>query len=159
MVVPFPVVVTGSGKLSWTEEDDLKSTNLVHGDVYRLQQGSVFFVQSNLETTETERQKLRIHAIFANSNFDLHVCKLTHLLDFIQSIIHSLSFGLICRNHQLDLILAFGIWLLALTGRFCKQLFGYNRFSCLVYYSLFGLLCDLKMIRMQNVDVRFRQQL
>ncbi|KAI3451728.1 hypothetical protein Pfo_008393 [Paulownia fortunei] len=64
-------VYTGSGKLSWTEEDDLKSTELRRGDVYRLEQGAVFFMQSNLET-EMERQKLRIHAIFANSDNDLH---------------------------------------------------------------------------------------
>ncbi|KAK4393644.1 Vicilin-like seed storage protein [Sesamum angolense] len=60
-------VHTGSGRLSWTEEDDLKNAELRRGDVYRLRQGSVFFIQSNLET-ETERQKLRIHAIFANSD-------------------------------------------------------------------------------------------
>ncbi|CAA0839579.1 RmlC-like cupins superfamily protein [Striga hermonthica] len=64
-------VHTGSGKLSWTEEDDLKSTDIRRGDAYRIEQGSVFFIQSNLET-DTERQKLRIHAIFANSKDDLH---------------------------------------------------------------------------------------
>ncbi|KAL0332512.1 UNVERIFIED_CONTAM: Vicilin-like seed storage protein [Sesamum calycinum] len=65
-------VHTGSGRLSWTEEDDLKNAELRRGDVYRLRQGSVFFIQSNLET-ETERQKLRIHAIFANSDNGLTV--------------------------------------------------------------------------------------
>ncbi|KAL0449974.1 UNVERIFIED_CONTAM: Vicilin-like seed storage protein [Sesamum latifolium] len=65
-------VHTGSGRLSWTEEDDLKNADLRRGDVYRLRQGSVFFIQSNLET-ETERQKLRIHAIFANSDNGLTV--------------------------------------------------------------------------------------
>ncbi|KAL0343319.1 UNVERIFIED_CONTAM: Vicilin-like seed storage protein [Sesamum angustifolium] len=65
-------VHTGSGRLSWTEEDELKNAELRRGDVYRLRQGSVFFIQSNLET-ETERQKLRIHAIFANSDNGLTV--------------------------------------------------------------------------------------
>ncbi|KAL3844850.1 hypothetical protein ACJIZ3_002253 [Penstemon smallii] len=60
-------VNTGSGRLSWTEENGLKHTDLSRGDVYRLQEGSVFFIQSNLET---ERQKLRIHALFANSDQD-----------------------------------------------------------------------------------------
>ncbi|KAK4490592.1 hypothetical protein RD792_001277 [Penstemon davidsonii] len=61
-------VNTGSGRLSWTEENDLKHADVSRGDVYRLQEGSVFFIQSNLET---ERQKLRIHALFSNSNQDI----------------------------------------------------------------------------------------
>ncbi|XP_073288431.1 vicilin-like seed storage protein At4g36700 [Primulina huaijiensis] len=60
-------VQRGSGKLSWAEENDSKDIDLRPGDVYRLQAGTVFFIQSNLET-EGERQKLRIHAIFADSN-------------------------------------------------------------------------------------------
>lgn len=60
----------GSGKLRWTEEDDLKSAELRRGDVYRVEEGSVFFLESNLET---ERPKLRIHALFANSNNALNV--------------------------------------------------------------------------------------
>ncbi|KAL3630316.1 hypothetical protein CASFOL_023300 [Castilleja foliolosa] len=64
-------VHTGSGKLSWTYEDELKSTEITRGDVFRLEQGSFFFINSNLET-ETERQKLRINAIFFDSNNDLH---------------------------------------------------------------------------------------
>ncbi|KAL7101784.1 hypothetical protein ACP275_08G076300 [Erythranthe tilingii] len=65
-------VHTGSGKLSWTEEDELRTTDLIRGDVYRLEEGAVFFLQSNLETTKTERQKLRIHAIFTDPNNGLH---------------------------------------------------------------------------------------
>ncbi|KAH6788276.1 hypothetical protein C2S52_007828 [Perilla frutescens var. hirtella] len=64
-------VHTGSGKLSWTEENELKTTDLRRGDVYRLKEGAVFFIQSNLET-ETERQKLRINAIFSDPNTDMH---------------------------------------------------------------------------------------
>ncbi|XP_073063841.1 vicilin-like seed storage protein At4g36700 [Primulina eburnea] len=60
-------VQTGGGKLSWAEENDLKDIDLKPGDAFRLQAGTVFFIQSNLET-EPERHKLRIHAIFADSN-------------------------------------------------------------------------------------------
>ncbi|XP_073148126.1 vicilin-like seed storage protein At4g36700 [Henckelia pumila] len=63
-------VQTGSGKLSWAEENDSNDIDLRPGDVYRLQTGTVFFIQSNLET-EAERQKLRIHAIFVDSNHEL----------------------------------------------------------------------------------------
>ncbi|KZV42391.1 vicilin-like antimicrobial peptides 2-2-like [Dorcoceras hygrometricum] len=65
-------VHSGRGKLSWTEEDDLKRTQIKQGDVYRLEQGSVFFVDSVDETDQAEPQKLRIHAIFAKSEEDLH---------------------------------------------------------------------------------------
>ncbi|XP_073119912.1 vicilin-like seed storage protein At4g36700 [Henckelia pumila] len=65
-------VHSGRGKLSWTEEEDLKRTHIKQGDVYRLEQGSVFFVHSSNETgDQAEPQKLRIHAIFANSDEDL----------------------------------------------------------------------------------------
>ncbi|XP_073018985.1 vicilin-like seed storage protein At4g36700 [Primulina eburnea] len=64
-------VHSGRGQLSWTEEDYLKRTHIKQGDVYRLEQGSVFFVNSSKETDQAEPQKLRIHAIFANSDEDL----------------------------------------------------------------------------------------
>ncbi|KZV19011.1 vicilin-like antimicrobial peptides 2-2-like [Dorcoceras hygrometricum] len=63
-------VQTGSGKLSWAEENELKDVDLKPGDVYRLQAGTVFFLQSNLET-EAGRYKLRIHALFADSKDEL----------------------------------------------------------------------------------------
>lgn len=50
---------------SWTRGVDIR-----RGDVYRLPPGTVFFIQSNLEP---ERRKLRICAIFANSEQDLRV--------------------------------------------------------------------------------------
>ncbi|KAM1810452.1 hypothetical protein ACFX12_027205 [Malus domestica] len=63
-------VNTGSGRLSWTDDDKIRRVDIKRGDVYRLTPGSVFFVQSNLET---ERQKLRINAIFtSNSDDDLY---------------------------------------------------------------------------------------
>ncbi|XP_061950400.1 vicilin-like seed storage protein At2g18540 [Populus nigra] len=62
-------VHTGNGKLSWTDGREMKRMNLRRGDVYRLQAGSVFFVQSNLDS---ERQKMRIHAIFSNTDEDIY---------------------------------------------------------------------------------------
>ncbi|GAV69512.1 Cupin_1 domain-containing protein [Cephalotus follicularis] len=62
-------VHTGSGILSWGNEDDIKRVNLRRGDIYRLQAGSVFFVEGNLEP---EREKLRLHAIFSNTDKDLY---------------------------------------------------------------------------------------
>ncbi|EPS61382.1 hypothetical protein M569_13415, partial [Genlisea aurea] len=57
-------VHTGSGRLSWMdgEDDDAKSVDLRPGDVYGLEEGSIFYLQSYLETLQ--RNKLRIHAIF-----------------------------------------------------------------------------------------------
>ncbi|XAR57878.1 hypothetical protein NMG60_11026163 [Bertholletia excelsa] len=50
-------VHTGSGTLTWADENKSRRVNLQAGDVYRVQLGTVFFLQSNLEP---ERQKLRI---------------------------------------------------------------------------------------------------
>ncbi|GFY94013.1 RmlC-like cupins superfamily protein [Actinidia rufa] len=61
-------VKTGSGRLIWVDEDEKRTVNLRRGDVYRLQPGTAFSVQSNLEA---ERQKLRIYALFTNSIEDL----------------------------------------------------------------------------------------
>ncbi|PSS36456.1 Vicilin-like seed storage protein [Actinidia chinensis var. chinensis] len=61
-------VKTGSGRLIWVDEDEKRTVNLRQGDVYRLQPGTAFSVQSNLEA---ERQKLRIYALFTNSIEDL----------------------------------------------------------------------------------------
>lgn len=66
------MVLLGSGKLSWTDENEVKTAYLRRGDVYSLKSGAVFFLESNLET-ETERQRLRITSIFANSNTHLQV--------------------------------------------------------------------------------------
>ncbi|KAK9265740.1 hypothetical protein L1049_025334 [Liquidambar formosana] len=62
-------VHTGSGRLSWTQGEEMVRVRLQRGDVYRLQPGAAFFVQSNLDT---QREKLRITAIFASSSDDLH---------------------------------------------------------------------------------------
>ena len=69
----FLAVILGSGKLNWVDEDEEKPrlTPLKRGDVYRLKPGSVFYLRSNLEA---EREKLRIYAIFVNSeDGDLNV--------------------------------------------------------------------------------------
>ncbi|KAL4353291.1 hypothetical protein GQ457_06G040230 [Hibiscus cannabinus] len=65
-------VHTGSGTLSWTDDDDdddVKNVNIRKGDIYRLQQGSVFYVQSSLEAG---RERLRIYAIFTNTEDDIY---------------------------------------------------------------------------------------
>ncbi|KAL1566565.1 vicilin-like seed storage protein [Salvia divinorum] len=59
----FFYVHAGSGRLSWTEDDELKDMNIKGGDVHRLVQGSVLYIRSD--------EGLKIHAIFANSNDDL----------------------------------------------------------------------------------------
>ncbi|KAF9682302.1 hypothetical protein SADUNF_Sadunf05G0094700 [Salix dunnii] len=59
-------VHTGNGKLRWTDGGkEMKRMNLRRGDVCRLQAGSVFFVQSNLDP---EREKMRIYAIFSDTD-------------------------------------------------------------------------------------------
>ncbi|XP_021717850.1 vicilin-like seed storage protein At2g18540 [Chenopodium quinoa] len=60
-------VKTGSGKISWTDSDELKKVDLQRGDVYRLKSGSLFYLHSNLEAEET---RLRIVAVFANPKED-----------------------------------------------------------------------------------------
>ncbi|CAM8905080.1 unnamed protein product [Rhodiola kirilowii] len=62
---------SGNGDLTWIDQGKGSATmSLSKGDVYRLKQGSVFFIRSNLGTVQRER--LRITALFANSNEDLH---------------------------------------------------------------------------------------
>ncbi|WMV16786.1 hypothetical protein MTR67_010171 [Solanum verrucosum] len=61
-------VHTGSGKLTWMNENEEKSVDLRIGDVFRLPFGSIFFLESNLDPI---RQKLRVYSIFPNSGDDL----------------------------------------------------------------------------------------
>lgn len=63
----FVYMHVGSGRLSWADEDDIRTLDIRRGDVYRLQPGSVFYIESNLEQ---EREKLRIDAIFSNTEDD-----------------------------------------------------------------------------------------
>ncbi|KAK8694709.1 hypothetical protein V6N13_072255 [Hibiscus sabdariffa] len=62
-------VHTGSGTLSWTDDDDIRNVEIRKGDIYRLHQGSVFYLQSSLVA---EREKLRIYAIFTNTEDDIY---------------------------------------------------------------------------------------
>ncbi|KAH6799259.1 hypothetical protein C2S51_035743 [Perilla frutescens var. frutescens] len=61
-------VHAGRGQLSWTEEEELKHIDIRRGDVHRLLRGTVLYVRSD----EMEQERLKIHALFANSNDDLH---------------------------------------------------------------------------------------
>lgn len=77
---PYPcfthsILRAGSGKISWTDEDETKKVELKRGDIYRLRPGTFFYIESSLEM---ERQKLRIYALFANAETDLHVCISSH---------------------------------------------------------------------------------
>ncbi|XP_004512222.4 vicilin-like seed storage protein At4g36700 [Cicer arietinum] len=58
-------VHTGSGKLSWANEDETGTTEICEGDVGSLREGSVFYIHSNLEA---QRKKLRIYAMFTNTD-------------------------------------------------------------------------------------------
>ncbi|KHN42001.1 Vicilin-like antimicrobial peptides 2-2 [Glycine soja] len=58
-------VHTGSGKLTWANDDGTSTIRLREGDVCSLNEGSVFYIQSNLEA---ERRKLRIYAMFTNTD-------------------------------------------------------------------------------------------
>ncbi|KAE8647587.1 vicilin-like seed storage protein At2g18540 [Cucumis sativus] len=60
-------VHTGSGRLNWFDDNDLKEVDLRRGDLYRLHPGSIFYLQSSLET---EREKLRIYALFSSTDED-----------------------------------------------------------------------------------------
>ncbi|KAJ7952973.1 Vicilin-like seed storage protein [Quillaja saponaria] len=62
-------VQTGSGRLSWADGEDIVRVELQQGDIYMVRAGSVFHLHSSLEP---ERQKLRITAIFANTDDDLY---------------------------------------------------------------------------------------
>ncbi|GAB4847112.1 hypothetical protein Ancab_026122 [Ancistrocladus abbreviatus] len=63
-------VHTGSGRLSWTDKDEIAHLKVQRGDAYRLRSGTIFYIQSDLEP---ERRSLRINAIFAPSDDDVEV--------------------------------------------------------------------------------------
>lgn len=52
------------------KDDKSQGIRIQRGDVYRLKPGTIFYMQSSLDD---ERRKLRIYAIFANSEGDLRV--------------------------------------------------------------------------------------
>ncbi|CAJ1930033.1 unnamed protein product [Sphenostylis stenocarpa] len=57
-------VHTGSGKLTWVNDDGTGTIPLRKGDLCSLGEESVFYIQSDLEA---ERRKLRIYAMFTNT--------------------------------------------------------------------------------------------
>ncbi|KAJ1419051.1 RmlC-like cupin domain superfamily [Sesbania bispinosa] len=58
-------VHTGSGRLTYADEDGRDSIHLREGDLCSLREGSAFYIQSSLEP---ERKKLRIYAMFTNTD-------------------------------------------------------------------------------------------
>ncbi|KAL3739620.1 hypothetical protein ACJRO7_020953 [Eucalyptus globulus] len=62
-------VHTGRGRLNWADENDVRRIDLRRGDIYKLRPGTIFYVQSSLEP---EREKLRINAIFTNTEEDIY---------------------------------------------------------------------------------------
>ncbi|RDX62083.1 Vicilin-like seed storage protein [Mucuna pruriens] len=58
-------VHTGSGKLTWANDGGSSTISLREGDLCSLNEGSVFYIQSSLEA---ERRKLRIYAMFTNTD-------------------------------------------------------------------------------------------
>ncbi|KAJ1415290.1 RmlC-like cupin domain superfamily [Sesbania bispinosa] len=58
-------VHTGSGRLTYADEDGSDSIHLREGDLCSLREGSAFYIQSSLEP---ERKKLRIYAMFTNTD-------------------------------------------------------------------------------------------
>ncbi|KAL6222443.1 hypothetical protein ACLB2K_005835 [Fragaria x ananassa] len=64
-------VHTGSGTLNWAhgEDDQISKVSIKKGEIHRLRPGSLFFLPSDLQT---ERHKLRINAIFANTEENVY---------------------------------------------------------------------------------------
>ncbi|URD76141.1 Cupin [Musa troglodytarum] len=60
-------VHTGRGTVTYISEDETDEIDVVRGDVYRLQQGTTFYVRSHPDPT---REKLRVHAIFDKTDIE-----------------------------------------------------------------------------------------
>ncbi|KAH0468259.1 hypothetical protein IEQ34_003292 [Dendrobium chrysotoxum] len=54
-------VHTGRGTISWIDKNKVEVLQVEPGDIYRLEEGTVFYIQSS---GDPNREKLRIHAIF-----------------------------------------------------------------------------------------------
>lgn len=119
-------MASGSGKLTWANDDGTGTIPLREGDLCSLSEESVFYIQSNLEA---ERRKLRIYAIFTNTEDNTFV-SVTHVFFFIELTqkfkVCLLLFVLIvnheCRIHQSVLIQESTNWSRALIRKSCKQL-------------------------------------
>ncbi|KAI0525037.1 hypothetical protein KFK09_004427 [Dendrobium nobile] len=55
-------VHTGRGTISWIDKNKVEVLQVEPGDIYRLEEGTVFYIQSS---GDPNREKLRIHAIFS----------------------------------------------------------------------------------------------
>lgn len=53
----------GRGAVNWVSENSSNSIEVRRGDIYRLEEGSVFYVHSH---PDPSKEKLRIYAIFNN---------------------------------------------------------------------------------------------
>ncbi|EHA8590660.1 putative Vicilin-like seed storage protein [Cocos nucifera] len=60
-------VQTGTGTVSYTAEDGTTRVDVKHGDIYRLEEGTIFYVRSH---PDPMREKLRINAIFDTNNME-----------------------------------------------------------------------------------------
>lgn len=78
--------VSGSGKLSWANEDGTSTIDIREGDVGSLTEGSVFYIHNNLDD---QRKKLRIYAMFTNTDDSTFVSFL-HLYYFLKLKFQSL---------------------------------------------------------------------
>ncbi|PKU76621.1 Vicilin-like antimicrobial peptides 2-2 [Dendrobium catenatum] len=58
-------VHTGRGTISWIDKNKVEVLQVEPGDIYRLEEGTVFYIQSS---GDSNREKLRIHAIFSTEN-------------------------------------------------------------------------------------------
>lgn len=61
------VAAAGRGTVTYISEDETEEIDVVRGDVYRLQQGTTFYVRSHPDPT---REKLRVHAIFDKTDIE-----------------------------------------------------------------------------------------
>lgn len=57
----------GNGTLSWANENEVKQIDLERGDVYKLDSGSVFYMESKRDSMGTE---LKVHAFFTSMSED-----------------------------------------------------------------------------------------
>jgi hypothetical protein len=64
------------------------------GDVASLREGSVFYIQSNLEA---QRKKLRIYAMFTNTDDSTFVSSCTFIL-FVRQRFNALSVLILTKN-------------------------------------------------------------
>lgn len=66
----FDLSCAGRGRVTFISEDgDEEEMDVVRGDVYRLEQGTTFYVKSH---PDPDRERLRIHAIFDTSEIDCY---------------------------------------------------------------------------------------